>query len=632
MLRWVLCLIVVVGVGCADGGGGAESVFAKAAPSVVVVLAQDSSGKSISQGSGIVVGAKMVVTDCRVIQDAAAVQIRQAADSQTTEPPLMNAELVAVAWDAVASPFASPDYSMNTRLASITKGKGLCLLYVSDMAPPTAKAAAMGEAQGLVVGEDVYAIGAPQGVDLSLSRGIVAQLHRDKDKAPIIKTDAAFSPGASGGGVFNKKGELVGVIAYVAQGENATFAMPIEDALSLIPKAKERIEVASRWQACVDNPQHQCILEFVMYVLQHVGLDDSTLSHVVRAQAEVKNIDEAKKIARQIEEVWWQGSAFRYIAVAQAEAGDISGAKQTAREAKNQASVLGGIAAVQAEAGDISGAKQTIADALQIAKKVGDDTWALNYIAMAQADIGDINGARQIAGQIKEEYAQNAALSHIFIAQMKLGDIDGARSNAQEIKDPVRQIYALSDIAAAQAEEDDMSGAKQTFARAKHIARLLEGNERFSHLGRIAWKQAEAGDTNGAKQIVFEYLPSAQRKHDAADSWSQDILLRYFIYAQAEMGKIEDAKQTARQLAPIYTDRILGNIARIQAKRGDVKGAKQTVVQIADNSKFAYPLGHIAFQQAKAGDISGALQTARMINDNGEMIETLGAIITILTK
>ena len=60
-------------------------------------------------------------------------------------------------------------------------------------------------ADTLKVGENVYAIGAPKGLEYSMSAGIVSQLRGDGGEAPIIQTDAAISPGSSGGGLLTAK-------------------------------------------------------------------------------------------------------------------------------------------------------------------------------------------------------------------------------------------------------------------------------------------------------------------------------------------------------------------------------------------------------------------------------------------
>ncbi len=77
------------------------------------------------------------------------------------------------------------------------------------------------------MGEPVYAVGAPEGLELPLSEGIVSQLRGGPP--PLIQTTVAISPGSSGGGLFNTEGELVGITTfYLKEGQNLNFALPVE--------------------------------------------------------------------------------------------------------------------------------------------------------------------------------------------------------------------------------------------------------------------------------------------------------------------------------------------------------------------------------------------------------------------
>ncbi len=87
----------------------------------------------------------------------------------------------------------------------------------------------------LGVGENVYALGSPRGLDLSLSAGLISQLRRG-DAGRFIQTDAAISPGSSGGGLFDSEGNLIGILtAKIAEEdvEGIGFAIPADLALDL---------------------------------------------------------------------------------------------------------------------------------------------------------------------------------------------------------------------------------------------------------------------------------------------------------------------------------------------------------------------------------------------------------------
>ena len=120
--------------------------------------------------------------------------------------------------------------------------KYICLL---DAKSVTGKPAQLGKAADLKVGVPVYAVGAPQGLELSLSDGIVAQLRGGPP--PLIQTTAAISPGSSGGGLFDREGRLVGLTTlYIEGGQNLNFAMPVEWIDEIKPGDKTVVEGRSQ--------------------------------------------------------------------------------------------------------------------------------------------------------------------------------------------------------------------------------------------------------------------------------------------------------------------------------------------------------------------------------------------------
>jgi hypothetical protein len=83
------------------------------------------------------------------------------------------------------------------------------------------------------VGERVYAIGAPEGLELTLSEGLVSGL-RSRGNFRVIQTTAPVSHGSSGGGLFDSQGKLVGITTFsFHEGQNLNFAIPTEWILAL---------------------------------------------------------------------------------------------------------------------------------------------------------------------------------------------------------------------------------------------------------------------------------------------------------------------------------------------------------------------------------------------------------------
>ena len=189
-----------------------KEIFSEAASSVVVVFGPTEQGES--QGSGVVVGRNEIITNCHVIDQMTRISVRQATGPQARETYHMDAELI----------FSDQE-------------RDLCLLYVEELSvPPAAKPVKQGSARQISVGDEVFAIGSPRGLELSISRGIVSQLrgYSGKRSAPLIQTDAAISPGSSGGGLFNENGELIGITTFKVEGEGLNFALPVEWAAGLL--------------------------------------------------------------------------------------------------------------------------------------------------------------------------------------------------------------------------------------------------------------------------------------------------------------------------------------------------------------------------------------------------------------
>ncbi len=83
------------------------------------------------------------------------------------------------------------------------------------------------------VGERAYAVGAPEGLELTLSEGLVSGL-REVDDVRVIQTSAPISHGSSGGGLFDSEGRLIGVTTFfLKEGQNLNFALPGEWVLGL---------------------------------------------------------------------------------------------------------------------------------------------------------------------------------------------------------------------------------------------------------------------------------------------------------------------------------------------------------------------------------------------------------------
>jgi hypothetical protein len=172
----------------------ASEVYEQVKDSIVVVKTYDLEGNQRAFGSGVILPSGDIVTNLHVVGKGWRYTVGRGNE-------------------------ATP-----TTLKAGYPDKDICLITNPGL---VAKPARLGKTDTLKVGDPVYGVGAPQGLELSLSEGIVSQLRGGHP--PIIQTTVAISPGSSGGGLFNAKGELVGITAfYLKDGQNLNFALPVE--------------------------------------------------------------------------------------------------------------------------------------------------------------------------------------------------------------------------------------------------------------------------------------------------------------------------------------------------------------------------------------------------------------------
>lgn len=83
-------------------------------------------------------------------------------------------------------------------------------------------------ASDVKVGERVYSVGSPEGLESTLGEGIISGLH-DVEGMTVLQTTAQISRGSSGGGLFDTRGNLVGITTLKhVRGEALNFAIPAD--------------------------------------------------------------------------------------------------------------------------------------------------------------------------------------------------------------------------------------------------------------------------------------------------------------------------------------------------------------------------------------------------------------------
>ncbi len=214
------------GKGLTENEQNTISLFENAAPSVVFITTSTLQRDFFSwrvrerengEGSGFVWDREgHILTNYHVIKDADKAQVTLADGS---------------VWDA--------------KLVGVAPAKDIAVLKI-DAPQSTLSPIPIGISKPLKVGQSVFAIGNPFGLDQTLTTGIISALGREINSVAgipikdVIQTDAAINPGNSGGPLLNSSGELIGIntAIYSPSGAYAGvgFSIPVDMVKSVVPQ------------------------------------------------------------------------------------------------------------------------------------------------------------------------------------------------------------------------------------------------------------------------------------------------------------------------------------------------------------------------------------------------------------
>ena len=201
-------------------------IFRSAAPSVVYITSIAVRRNLFSlnvyeipqgTGSGFIWDRQgRIVTNFHVISDASRLEVTLA-DHSTWKASLVG---------------AAPDRDLAVLQITAPAGK---------LQPIT-----VGESKNLLVGQKVFAIGNPFGLDQTLTTGVVSALGREitavtgRTIHDVIQTDAAINPGNSGGPLLDSAGRLIGVNTAIYSPSGASsgigFAVPVGEVNRVVPQ------------------------------------------------------------------------------------------------------------------------------------------------------------------------------------------------------------------------------------------------------------------------------------------------------------------------------------------------------------------------------------------------------------
>jgi S1-C subfamily serine protease len=175
-----LCCLLLALASAVVHADQAQEVLARVRTQVLLVAALNARGLVESEGSGVLVAAGRVVTNCHVVAEAQAVRLTTADGRQ-----------------------------LAARVLREDVGRDLCLLEVADVPAPALPMRPLADVRQ---GEAAYAVGNPLGLGVAVSAGLVSAIDR-RSSEPRILTSAAVSRGRAVAGCSTAVGACSGLPA-----------------------------------------------------------------------------------------------------------------------------------------------------------------------------------------------------------------------------------------------------------------------------------------------------------------------------------------------------------------------------------------------------------------------------------
>ena len=198
---FILCLLLLPNREITAQENTTADVVEDVVASVVVIAAKYSNTSDTGQGSGVIIDdGTTVITNVHVVGGASEIVVHLQDGRSIKSKGYLKADT---------------DRDLIT-IKIPKKFKGVKPIKLS-------------KSKKIKIGTKVVAIGSPQGLTNTVSEGIISGIREFESGTRVIQTSAPVSPGSSGGGLFNMKGELIGITSFLHKGgQNLNFAYPAE--------------------------------------------------------------------------------------------------------------------------------------------------------------------------------------------------------------------------------------------------------------------------------------------------------------------------------------------------------------------------------------------------------------------
>ena len=257
-------------------------------PSTVLLEMEDSNGQPLGIGSGFFVKENEIVTNYHVVEGAHKGSVKLFGQNKR---------------------YTIEEYT------ALDVDNDLIILKIKELAENTVGklVLSLGNSDNVQIGEPIYAVGNPEGLEGTISDGIVSGIRNINPSRGVfnkrIQITAPISPGSSGGAVLNTNGEVIGVSVYGLPSLRSITSQNPQDEQYKNPQDEQYINVAQnlnfaipsnylapllmqRTKRNITNPLWEAKLERVTYInkLKWVGSASFTFPLQNRSSTDVKNI------------------------------------------------------------------------------------------------------------------------------------------------------------------------------------------------------------------------------------------------------------------------------------------------------------------------------------------------------
>ncbi len=185
-----------------------RQIAARIAPAHVSIYTL-TRGRELYSGSGFFISPRLIATCYHVIEDASIILVKLNDERRPSKG---------------RTPMGSTEGSITAKVYKTDADHDLAVLSI---AAPVGKPLKLFFGEDMYIGEEVYTIGDPNGLEGTFSSGLTSNFQEYEDGSMSIQFTAPVSPGSSGGALVNDKAEAIGIVnKQYSEGQSLNFEIP----------------------------------------------------------------------------------------------------------------------------------------------------------------------------------------------------------------------------------------------------------------------------------------------------------------------------------------------------------------------------------------------------------------------